>query len=69
MRRLVFSLIFIVFLISIVSADVIIIQQPNEVYSLGDTMNIPLKITTLTDLTSLFTINLICNGVQTEVYK
>lgn len=32
-------------------------------------MNIPLKITTLTDLTSLFTINLICNGVQTEVYK
>ena len=67
MRRIVLSLILAVFLISIVSADVIITQPPNEIYSLGDTMSIPVKITTLTNMASPFTINLICNGVETSI--
>ena len=60
-------MVFIILLISIVSADVIITQQPNEIYSLGDTMSIPVKITTLTNIASPFTINLICNGIETPV--
>ena len=30
-------------------------------------MNIPIKITTLTNIASLFTINLICNGIETPI--
>ena len=67
MRRVIFSVVFLILLISIVSADVIITEQPNEVYSLGDTMSIPVKITTLTNIASPFTINLICNGVETSI--
>ncbi len=55
--------------VPIVSADVIITQQPNEIYSLGDTLSIPIKITTLNPLQDIFTLDLICSGVQTEVYK
>jgi len=69
MRQAIFSVVFIILLISIVSADVFITQQPNELYNLGDTINSPIKIKTLTDISSLFTINLICNGIQTEIYK
>ena len=67
MRRVIFSAVFLILLISIVSADVIITEQPNEMYSLGDTMSIPIKITTLTNIASPFTINLICNGVETSI--
>lgn len=58
-----------ILLISFAAAEVIITEQPGGLYSLGDTIKIPLKIITLTDINELFTINLICNGVQTEVYK
>ncbi|MAG10891.1 hypothetical protein CMI44_01095 [Candidatus Pacearchaeota archaeon] len=44
-------------------------EQPKELYNLKDTIKIPLKITTLTDISDLFTLNLICNGLETEVYK
>ncbi len=69
MRKIIFSLIFIVFLTSVIAADIIITQQPNDVYNLGDTINLPVKITTSKDLTSLFTIKLICNGVEEQVYQ
>ncbi len=69
MRKIIFSAILLIFLITTISADVIINQQPNDVYNLGDTLSIPIKITTLIDITNLFTINLICNGVETEVLK
>ena len=69
MRKIIFLLIFAILLSSIASADIIITQQPEGLYSLGDTINLPIKITTLTDTKSLFTMNLICNGIQTEVYK
>jgi len=68
MGRIVLSLVFLIFLISAVSADVIITQEPNEIYSLGDTMNLPMKITTISNIASPFTINLICNGIETLVY-
>lgn len=69
MRRIIFFAILVVLFTSVASADVIITQQPNDLYNLGDTINIPIKITTLTDLTSSFTINLICNGVEKQVYQ
>ena len=61
-------MIFLILLISIVSADVIITQQPKEIYSLGDTINLPMKITTAVSIVNPFTINLICNGMETLVH-
>jgi hypothetical protein len=69
MGKLIFSVIFLILLVSIVSADVIITQKPNEVYSLGDTLNIPIKVTSTKNIATLFTIDLICNGVETEVLR
>lgn len=55
--------------ISLASAEIIITEQPDELYNLGDTIKIPIKITTLTEISELFSMKLICNGIETEVYK
>ncbi len=54
MRHILISLVLIFSLISFISADVIITQQPNEIYNLGDNLDIPIKITTLTDLGQIY---------------
>lgn len=58
-----------IFLISFISADIIILQNPANVYNLGDMISIPVKITSLTDTGNPFTIKLICNGEEIEVHK
>ncbi|MFH1801210.1 MAG: hypothetical protein ABH804_00005, partial [archaeon] len=69
MRKLILILFFITLFASFASAEVLVTQQPKGLYNLGDTMSIPVKITTLTDMSELFTMRLICNGIETEVYK
>ena len=69
MRKVIISALFIILLISFVSADVIMTEEPKDMYNLGDTINIPFKITTLNNINKIFTIDLICNGIETEVYK
>ena len=69
MRKLILILFFITLFASFASAEVLVTQQPKGLYNLGDTMSIPVKITTLTDISELFTMRLICNGIETEVYK
>jgi hypothetical protein len=56
------------FFISLASAEVIITEQPNEIYNLGDIIEIPIKITTITEINKPFTINIICNGIETLSY-
>jgi hypothetical protein len=68
MKKLIFLLVFIS-MISIVSAEIILIEQPKDFYNLGDKINIPIKITTLENIEKLFIIDLICNGIETEIYK
>lgn len=62
-------LMFAVLMISFASADIIIHQQPDEVYNLGDTINIPLTITTLESLQKTFSMNLICGGKKILMYQ
>ena len=69
MRKIIISLIFLVLLGSFVSADIIIQGQPKELYNLGDTIEIPLKIVALENIKNTFSMNILCNGVETEVYK
>lgn len=69
MRRIIFPLLFVILLISFASASIVITQQPKEIYNLGDTITIPVKITTLTDINTQFRMYLICNGIQTDFYN
>ena len=58
-----------IFLINIVSADIIIQQNPSNLYNLGDTISVPIKITSLADTSNIFGMSLICNGAETEIVK
>lgn len=58
-----------VFLISLVSAGIVINQQPKEIYSIGDSAKISLKIITSEPLEDSFFVNLICSGIETTVYQ
>ena len=69
MRRIIFSLVFVVFLISSASAGIVINQQPGGIYSLGDMLNLPLKITAVADIEQFFNMYLYCNGFETEIYR
>ncbi len=68
-KKVIFLLIFTIFLISSVSAEIIIHNQPNEVYSLGDTLTISATVKTLTSATDTFSMDLICGGQSINFYK
>ena len=69
MKKIIISLIFVILLTSIVSAEIIINQQPKDLYNLEDIINIPIKIATSVNINNFFSMNLICNGKQTEIHK
>lgn len=69
MKKIINLTILAIFMISFASATIVIKQQPEGTYNLGDTVNLPVKITTVTDLSEVLTMSLICNGVENEIYK
>jgi hypothetical protein len=71
MRKTIFHLIFAVLLVSLVSSgtEIIINQQPKEVYSIGDTISVPVTIKSLTDMSGIFQMDIICNGQVKNFYK
>ncbi len=54
---------------SLVSAEILIQEQPRDLYNLGEVVNIPVKVSSLQGLTEFFSMQLICNGVETEINK
>ena len=62
-------LIFVVFLSSFVSSDVIFTQQLKSVYNLGDTIPVPVTVKTTSDINGLFQMDLVCNGTSVNFYK
>ena len=70
MKRGVITLILIVLLsCSFISADIIFTQPLNSVYNLGETASIPVIIKTITDISDVFQMDLICNGTATNFYR
>jgi hypothetical protein len=63
---LISALIGIILLSQFISAKIIINSPPEELYSLGDVINIPVKIATSVDLQGVFNMILICNGIETK---
>lgn len=57
------------FLISLVSAEMILNEPIKDVYNLGDTISLPVKISSLTSTYGIFQMNLICNGREINFYK
>jgi len=69
MKRIIFSLFLIILLTSIASAEIIIKEQPKELYNLGEVLRIPVKISTSSAVEDFFSMKLICNGIENEIHK
>lgn len=71
MKRGLICLIIIFLLIPVISAEISIQvqEQPNELYNFGSIIELPLKISTTTDLEGTLTADLLCNGKQEQYYK
>ena len=63
--------IFMIFFISLVSAEIIINQQPGELYNMGDIVKTSFKIITpvALDPDTFFLVNIFCNGIETRVMQ
>lgn len=68
MGKIIMLLIVAIFLTSVVSAEILIQAQPKALYNIGDTVEIPVKITTLTGLQQTFSMHLICNNQQKDYF-
>ncbi len=68
-KRAILLLIFTIFLISFASAEIIIHNQPNPVYNLGDTLTISATVKSLTGATGTFSMDLLCEGQIINFYK
>jgi len=69
MRKILTLLTLTIFLISLTSAEIIINQQPNEIYNLGDSISVPLIIRASTDITGSLNLDLVCSGKSVNFYK
>lgn len=68
MRLLLTVLMLTLFLFPLISAKIIINQQPEEVYNLGDVISIPVTIVVSRDTLGSLNIDLVCNGEEVN-YK
>jgi hypothetical protein len=68
MKRGIIFLVVIISLISLASAEIIFTQPLGSDYNLGDSISIPITIKTLSDVSGIFQMNLICNGTETNFY-
>ena len=62
-------MLFIVLFASAVSAEIIVEQQPAEIYNLGDLVSVPITIKALGDISGSFEMDLICTGSELNFYK
>ncbi len=69
MKKVMFFLICAIFLVSFVSAEIILNQQPKEIYNLGERINIPITLTTSEGIYDFLQVSLICNGQEQKLPK
>ena len=63
--------ILLVYLLSLplISAEIIIDEQPESIYNLGDLITIPVTLKSTSGITGNFQMNLICSGQEMNFYK
>jgi hypothetical protein len=64
-----FVLLVLLILMPLASATVIINQQPQSVYNLGDVVTIPVTFKPVQDSSGVFNMDLVCSGFQINFYK
>ncbi|MBD3247394.1 hypothetical protein GF378_02125, partial [Candidatus Pacearchaeota archaeon] len=64
MKRVLLLLMAVILLSSIFSADIIINEEPRDLYNLGEVIKIPAKIATTSELNDFLSVKLICNGIE-----
>jgi hypothetical protein len=69
MKRVLISLLFILLLTSVASAEIIITQQPGNSYSLGEVIEVPVTIKTVEETVGILSLRLLCSGNDVEFYK
>jgi hypothetical protein len=69
MKRGIITLVLIVLMCSLISAEMIFTQPINSVYNLGDNIQVPMTIKAVTDISGDLQMNLICNGTSINFYK
>jgi hypothetical protein len=69
MKNIIILLMSVILLASLASAEIIITQPLKENYNLGDTIFIPITITSPTEVSGSLQMDLICNGHQINFYK
>ena len=67
-NKLIFALFFLL-LVPILSAEIIITQQPNAIYNYGDIINVPVIIKSTNPLAGTMEMNLLCNGIENNFYR
>jgi hypothetical protein len=68
-RVTVITILILMIILPFSSADIIINQQPNKIYNLGDSVLVPVTIKTITGLSSTFSMDLLCGNKQINFYK
>lgn len=69
MKKLLIHLALILILSPLISAEIILNQQPREIYNLGDVINIPVTIKTSSGISGVLNMDLICKGREENFYK
>ena len=69
MRRFLLLFVCLILLSQFAAAEIIINKQPDEVYSLGDIIPIPTTVKSVTEISGIFEMDLICDGHETNFYK
>ncbi len=59
----------IIFSLVFISSEIIINEQPKEVYNLGDSISVPLTIKPLVDVSEIFEMNILCSGREINFYR
>ncbi|MBM3228564.1 hypothetical protein FJZ20_01620, partial [Candidatus Pacearchaeota archaeon] len=59
----------ILLIIPLISAEIMINSQPKETYNLGDVISIPVTIKTVSPITGIFNVDLLCGTAQINFFK
>lgn len=69
MRNLAIFSVLLLLVMSFVSAELILTEQPTGIYNLGDTIPVPAVVKTVAGVSGSLDMDLICNGVVINFYK
>ncbi|MCK9568006.1 hypothetical protein M0R72_03560 [Candidatus Pacearchaeota archaeon] len=69
MKRGIISIALLIFLCSFISAEIIFTEPLETIYNLGEVINVPVTIKTVSDASGVFQMDLICNGTKINFYK